>query len=65
VPYIAWARLVSKLRRDLDRAVLELHFDVVMHDELKLALRPLHLDGLPFDARRHTGRDRHRPFANT
>jgi hypothetical protein len=54
--FATWARAVP---------YLELHLDVVMHDELKLALRPLHLDGLPFDGRRHTGRDRHRPFANT
>jgi hypothetical protein len=52
-------------RRDLDRAVLELHLDIVMDDELKLALRPLHLYRLPFDARRHTRRDRHRPLADT
>jgi len=58
-------RVGFETRIDLDRTVVELHRDVIMNDELKLALRPLHLDGLPFDGRRHTGRDRHGPFANT
>ena len=51
--------------RDVDRAVFELHLDVVMHDELKLAFRPLHFDGLPFDGRGNARGDRHRPLANT
>ncbi len=52
-------------RGDLDCAVLELHFDIVVHDELKLAFRPLHLDGLPLDGRGNARRDRHRPLADT
>jgi len=52
-------------RRDRDRAVREFYLDIVMHDELKLALRALHLHRLPFNGRRHTRRDRHRSFANT
>ena len=52
-------------RRDLDRAVLELHVDVVVDDELKLALRPLHLDGLTLDARGDARGDRDGLFADT
>ena len=52
-------------RRDLDRAILELDLDVVVHDELKLALRPLHLDGLALDGRRHAGRYHHGLLANS
>jgi hypothetical protein len=44
---------------------LELHLDVVMHDELKLALRPLHLDGLSIDGRGNARRDRDRSLADT
>src|SRR4030095_6594644 len=65
-------RAVHRLRpvgldpgRDVERAVLELHLDGVMHDELKLAFRPLHLDGLPFDGRSNARGDRHRLLANT
>jgi hypothetical protein len=50
---------------DRDDALVELHLDVVMHDELKLALRPLHLDGLALDVRSNARGNRHRPFADT
>jgi len=65
VPYSARARIGLDPRVHLHLAVLELHLDVVMDDELKLALRPLHLDGLPVDGRGHTRRNRNRSFANT
>jgi hypothetical protein len=52
-------------RVHLDLAALELHFNVAMNDELKLALRPLHLDGLPIDGRGNARRHRHWPLADT
>ena len=52
-------------RRDLDRAVLELHLDIVVSDEGKLALRSLHLHRLTLDGGGNARRDRHRLLADT
>jgi len=50
-------------RRDADHVVLQLHRHVVVHDELKGALRALHLDGLTLDIRGNARGDRDGPFA--
>src|SRR5579883_1792224 len=52
-------------RIDLDRALLQFGADVLGQHQLEGALRPLHLHGLPIDARGDAGRDRDRSLADT
>src|ERR1051325_5166712 len=52
-------------RIDLDAARVHLGHYFGRQHELEGALRPLHLDGLAVDARRHAGRDRDRLLADT
>jgi hypothetical protein len=47
-----------------DGTVVELHRNVVVHNELKLALRPLHLDDLAVDGRGNARGNRNWLFAN-
>ena len=51
-------------RIELDRALVHLDGDVVVHHDLHGALRALHLDGLPFHVGGDAGGDRNRFFAD-